>query len=66
MKLKHMFDKAGIINQWEALCNGAGQAFCNVSSFLFEPEIKYNIKNKYQKAIILKNIIKIKTYEKIY
>ncbi len=47
MKLKHMFDKAGIINQWEALCNGAGQAFCNVFSFLFEPETKYNIKNKY-------------------
>lgn len=42
-----MLNEVSVINQWEALCNGAGQAFCNVSSFLFEPEIKYNIKNKY-------------------
>lgn len=36
MKLKDMLDKAGVINQWEALCNGAGQSFCNVSPFLLK------------------------------
>lgn len=36
MKLKDMLDEAGVINQWEALCNGAGQAFCNASPFLLK------------------------------
>lgn len=36
MKMKDMLDKAGIINQWPALCNEAGQAFCNDSPFLLK------------------------------
>ena len=32
--MKDTMDKAGITNQWPALCNAAGQAFCNSSPFL--------------------------------
>ena len=34
LKMKDTMDKAGITNQWPALCNAAGQAFCNSSPFL--------------------------------
>ena len=33
LDMKKMLDKAGIDNQWPALCNAAGQAFCNASPF---------------------------------
>ena len=32
--MKKKMDEAGITNQWPALCNAAGQAFCNSSPFL--------------------------------
>lgn len=34
LNMKKMMDEAGITNQWPALCNAAGQAFCNSSPFL--------------------------------
>lgn len=34
LKMKDTMDKAGITNQWPALCNAAGQACCNSSPFL--------------------------------
>lgn len=34
--MKERLDKAGIDNQWPALCNAAGQAFCNASPFLLK------------------------------
>lgn len=33
LEMKKMMDDAGITNQWPALCNAAGQAFCNASPF---------------------------------
>lgn len=33
LDMKKMLDAAGITNQWPALCNAAGQAFCNASPF---------------------------------
>lgn len=33
LNMKKMLDEAGITNQWPALCNAAGQAFCNASPF---------------------------------
>ena len=33
LDMKKMLDEAGIANQWPALCNAAGQAFCNASPF---------------------------------
>jgi len=33
LDMKKMLDSAGITNQWGALCNAAGQAFCNSSPF---------------------------------
>lgn len=33
LAMKKMLDDAGITNQWPALCNAAGQAFCNASPF---------------------------------
>lgn len=33
LNMKKMLDDAGITNQWPALCNAAGQAFCNASPF---------------------------------
>ena len=33
LDMKKKLDAAGIDNQWPALCNAAGQAFCNASSF---------------------------------
>lgn len=36
LEMKEKLDKAGITNQWPALCNAAGQAFCNSSPFLLK------------------------------
>lgn len=36
LNMKKMMDDAGITNQWPALCNAAGQAFCNSSPFLLK------------------------------
>jgi type I restriction enzyme M protein len=36
LKMKQNLDKAGVINQTEALCNIAGQAFCNSSPFILK------------------------------
>ena len=33
LEMKKTLDAAGITNQWPALCNAAGQAFCNASPF---------------------------------
>ena len=33
LDMKKVLDDAGITNQWGALCNAAGQAFCNASPF---------------------------------
>lgn len=33
LNMKKKLDEAGIDNQWPALCNAAGQAFCNASPF---------------------------------
>lgn len=36
LEMKKKLDDAGIANQWPALCNAAGQAFCNNSPFLLK------------------------------
>ncbi|MCI8639465.1 MAG: SAM-dependent DNA methyltransferase [Coprococcus sp.] len=36
LRMKEMLDRAGVANQWPALCNEAGQAFCNASPFLLK------------------------------
>ena len=36
LEMKKQLDKAKIDNQWPALCNAAGQAFCNASPFLLK------------------------------
>ena len=36
LAMKKQLDAAKIDNQWPALCNAAGQAFCNASPFLLE------------------------------
>lgn len=36
LDMKKKMDEAGIANQWPALCNAAGQAFCNASPFLLK------------------------------
>lgn len=36
LDMKKKMDDAGITNQWPALCNAAGQAFCNASPFLLK------------------------------
>lgn len=36
LEMKKKLDDAGIANQWPALCNVAGQAFCNNSPFLLK------------------------------
>ena len=36
LDMKKKMDEAGITNQWPALCNAAGQAFCNASPFLLK------------------------------
>ena len=34
LALKKRLDEAAIVNQWDALCHEAGEAFCNASPFL--------------------------------
>ena len=34
LDLKATLDANGVVHQWPALCNAAGQAFCNASPFL--------------------------------
>lgn len=36
LDMKKKMDEAGITNQWPALCNAAGQAFCNASPFVLK------------------------------
>lgn len=36
LKMKKQLDTAKIDNQWPALCNAAGQAFCNASPFVLK------------------------------
>lgn len=36
LEMKKQLDAAKIDNQWPALCNAAGQAFCNASPFLLK------------------------------
>ncbi|MBR2553568.1 MAG: SAM-dependent DNA methyltransferase [Aeriscardovia sp.] len=36
LEMKKQLDSAKIDNQWPALCNAAGQAFCNASPFLLK------------------------------
>ena len=36
LEMKKKLDDAKIDNQWPALCNAAGQAFCNASPFLLK------------------------------
>lgn len=36
LQMKAQLDAAKIANQWPALCNAAGQAFCNASPFLLK------------------------------
>ncbi len=36
LDMKKKMDDAGITNQWPALCNASGQAFCNASPFLLK------------------------------
>lgn len=36
LEMKEKLDAAGNDNQWPALCNAAGQAFCNASPFLLK------------------------------
>ena len=36
LEMKEKMDAAGITNQWPALCNAAGQAFCNSSQCLLK------------------------------
>lgn len=36
LEMKEKLDAADIDNQWPALCNAAGQAFCNASPFLLK------------------------------
>lgn len=36
LEMKKKMDEAGITNQWPALCNAAGQAFCNASPFVLK------------------------------
>lgn len=36
LEMKKQLDAAGIDNQWPALCNIAGQAFCNASPFMLK------------------------------
>lgn len=36
LEMKKKMDDAKIANQWPALCNAAGQSFCNASPFLLK------------------------------
>lgn len=49
LQMKKTLDEAGILNQNDALCNAAGQAFCNSSPFTLK-DLKSRSKNQQLKA----------------
>ena len=49
LQMKKTLDAAGILNQNDALCNAAGQAFCNSSPFTLK-DLKSRAKNQQLKA----------------
>lgn len=49
LQMKKTLDEAGILNQNDALCNAAGQAFCNSSPFTLR-DLKSRAKNQQLKA----------------
>lgn len=49
LQMKKTLDEAGILNQNDALCNAAGQAFCNSSPFTLK-DLKSRAKNQQLKA----------------
>lgn len=49
LKLKDTLDKAGVTHQTDALCNEAGQAFCNSSLFTLK-DLKNRAKNQQLKV----------------
>lgn len=49
LQMKKTLDTAGILNQNDALCNAAGQAFCNSSPFTLK-DLKSRAKNQQLKA----------------
>ena len=57
LKMKDTMDKAGITNQWPALCNAADQAFCNASPFLLK-DLTVVQRNRHLK-LILKHILMV-------
>lgn len=51
LDLKETLDKAGVANQWEALCIKSGQSFCNVSPFCLR-DLTSRAKSKLSKWIL--------------
>ena len=49
LQMKETLDKAGILNQTDALCNAAGQSFYNSSPFILK-DLKSRAKNQQLKA----------------
>lgn len=49
LQMKKSLDEAGVINQTDALCNVAGQAFCNTSPFTLK-DLKSRAKQQQLKA----------------
>lgn len=49
LEMKKKMDEAGITNQWPALCNAAGQAFCNASPFVLK-DLTSRVKKQTLKA----------------
>lgn len=49
LAMKKTLDEAGILNQTDALCNAAGEAFCNSSPFTLK-DLKSRAKNQQLKA----------------
>lgn len=49
LAMKKTLDEAGILNQTDALCSAAGEAFCNSSPFTLK-DLKSRAKNQQLKA----------------
>lgn len=49
LAMKNRLDKVGVGDQWAALCNAAGQAFCNASPFILK-DLTSRTKNQKLKA----------------
>lgn len=49
LEMKKRLDEAGVVNQTDALCNTAGQAFCNTSPFTLR-DLKSRAKQQHLKA----------------